>query len=80
MSFKIVKEIARVKKEGSKSTFYKLQEVEAYGKRGIDVREHFSRADGSEQHTSKGMFIPINSFKGLMSAFKDVYEQYQDSM
>jgi hypothetical protein len=80
LSFKIVKEIARVKKVGTKSTYWKLQEVEVYGKPGIDVREHFVRADGSEQYTTKGITVPMDSFADLMSGFRDVYEEYRDRM
>jgi hypothetical protein len=71
MSFVIKRELARVPKSTTKSTFYMFQEVEVYGKKMIDVREHFERKDGSVQYTKVGITIPMEVFADLVDGFRE---------
>ncbi len=66
-------ELARVAKGKAKS-FYKVTDVEKGGRRYIDVREHFEKGDGTLQHTTKGMAVPIESIDDLVIALQAVQE------
>lgn len=66
------KEIKRVPKVKTKSSFYSFKQVSKNGRDFIDVREHFEKADGSIQHTTKGMSIPVEMFEDMMVTFRDV--------
>lgn len=67
-------ELLQVKKEGTKTSYYSFKRVSKSGREFIDVREHFTKADGTVQHTTKGMSIPINIFDNVMVGFRDVYD------
>ncbi len=75
MGWKAGKEFKRVPKVNTKSTFYSFKEVNVYGRDCIDVREHFERADGSIQHTAKGISIPVEMFLDMVRAFCDVSDE-----
>lgn len=80
MSFEVKRELVRVPKPTTKSTFYMFQEVEVYGEKKIDVREHFERKDGSIQYTKVGMTIPLSVFEDLMAGFRDVAEIMREEL
>ncbi len=68
------RELLQVKKEGTKTSYYSFKRVSKGGRDFIDVREHFAKADGTIQHTAKGMAIPVEMFDNMMVGFRDVYE------
>ncbi len=68
------KEILQVEKAGTKASYYSFKEVSKGGRDFIDVREHFTKADGTAQHTTKGMSIPKEVFSDVMSGFRDVHD------
>lgn len=68
------REMVKVDKAGTKSSFYSFKKVEKSGRSFIDVREHFTKADGSIQHTAKGMSIPVGMIVDMATAFNDVVE------
>ncbi len=72
------KELVKVDKVGTKSSFYSFKRVEKNGRTFLDVREHFSKADGSVQHTTKGMSIPMNMVTDIMVGFRDVVDILQN--
>lgn len=63
-----------VQKPGTKSTFYRFKDVTKGNKRYIDMREHYTKADGTEQFTSKGTSIPIEAVADVMNVFRDLME------
>ena len=70
-SEKVLRDVPKV---GTKSTFYRFKEVKKGNKKYIDVREHFTKADGTEQYTSKGTAIPVDGFEDFLIAVRDIGE------
>ena len=68
------RELHRVPK--AKTSYYSFKAVEKNGKTFMDVREHFTRADGSVQHTTKGMSIPAERFADMSQGFQVALEKY----
>ncbi len=68
------KEVHQEEKVGTKSGFYSFKFVEKSGREFVDVREHFTKADGTVQHTTKGMSIPAVMFENMAVAFNKVQE------
>ncbi len=72
MAEKVLKDVQKPK---TKSSFYRLKTWKSpQGREFIDVREHYTKADGSVQHTTKGISIPVEMFTDMMVAFRDVDE------
>lgn len=65
-------ELLQVQKTGTKSSYYSFKKVEKSGKTFLDVREHFTRIDGSIQHTAKGMSIPMAMVADMKEGFDTV--------
>jgi hypothetical protein len=80
MAFTVLRQLKQVKKNGTKSTFYIFNEADAYGRKGIDIRENFERSDGSIQHTKKGMFVSFEAFNDFVDAINEVREQLQETV
>jgi len=80
MAFVIEKELHRVPKSPNSSAFYKYQLAKVNGKPVVDVREHFTRKDGTEQYTAKGFSIPLESFADVMVGFRDVHEKLREQL
>lgn len=68
-SEKVIKDVP---KAGTKNTFYRFKEVTKNGRTYIDFREHYTRSNGSEQYTTKGTAIPIESFTDVLIAIRDI--------
>lgn len=62
------KVLGDVAKAGTKSTFYRLKAVTKNGRSYVDVREHYTKADGSEQYTTKGSAVPVENLRELTDA------------
>ncbi len=72
-------EIARVHKVGTKASYFIFKRGKTRNNvDSIDIREHFERADGSLQHTGKGITIPAESFTDFMVACRDVSDLIRD--
>jgi len=72
-------ELLQVPKVNTKSSYYSFKKVEKSGKTFLDVREHFTRIDGSIQHTAKGMSIPMAMVTDVMAAFRDVVDMLREN-
>lgn len=68
------RELLRVEKKGTKSSFYSFKAVEKSGRSYVDVREHFEKIDGTIQHTAKGMSIPMAMITDMMVGFRDAVD------
>lgn len=77
-SWKSIKQYGDIKKTGTQSAFIRFQRSESNGKKYIDVREHFSRKDGSEQYTVKGFSVAVEDFGDFMSLARDVWEDIRE--
>jgi len=73
-------EHARVPKKGTKASYYSFKVVSKDGRDYVDVREHYTKADGTEQHTSKGISIKFQDFAEVMTAFRDMHEVLRDKL
>ena len=67
-----------VPKVNTKSSFYRFKFwTSPQGRKFLDVREHFTKADGEVQHTAKGMAIPVEMFGDMVEAFRAVQEKVE---
>lgn len=60
--------VVDVPKLGTKATFYRVKQVAKGGRKYIDLREHYTKADGTEQYTTKGSAIPVEGVQGVIDA------------
>jgi len=69
-------ELCRINKVGTKASFYAVKAVEKNGREFVDVREHFEKADGTLQHTTKGMSIPKDMFLEFTIQIREAAEKF----
>lgn len=60
--------VVDVPKPGTKGTFYRVKLVAKGGRKYVDLREHYNKADGTEQYTAKGTAIPVDGVQSVIDA------------
>lgn len=73
------KQVADVEKAGTKNTFYRVKEVVKNGRKYVDVREHYTKKDGTVQYTTKGTAVPVESLGELVAVLTALAEGGEQS-